>query len=175
MPSATRYGFFGYFNASKQNQVLLKMIRILAGRACMGCRYPERKALQKQLQVHRIISGRKGGLYQLDNVRVLCRSCHSKEEGKVQNESLLSFLTRTGIAGETRQELQRLLAKELRKDPYLFFSKTDRKAQQKTVKAVKEKSKPVKVFRVSEIVQQLNLAAEQINQQINQTNDQGFN
>lgn len=42
------------------------------------CNLCKQKKELKELQIHRINRGTSGGLYNLENCRVLCKNCHKK-------------------------------------------------------------------------------------------------
>lgn len=74
-------GFFGSSLNSKKDKYSREFLKILVNR-CMGCNKSDRDCT---LHIHRMVPGRHSGRYTLDNVRVLCVSCHKREEreGKI--------------------------------------------------------------------------------------------
>lgn len=56
---------------------------------CKICGVPEWK-IKRSLQAHRIVPGRSGGLYTIDNVILLCNKCHYHADRDLkQNENKL--------------------------------------------------------------------------------------
>lgn len=48
---------------------------------CVDCGAVEVRGITPGLQVHRIVPGRDGGAYTLDNCVLLCEPCHCKRHG----------------------------------------------------------------------------------------------
>lgn len=55
---------------------------------CFVCLTPEWQT-RKSLQLHRIVKGKDGGLYEPDNVVLVCNKCHWRIEGIDRSEILV--------------------------------------------------------------------------------------